>query len=77
MDGVAAEVAQEVGVLLEDDNPNAGTGEQQAQHHARRPAAGDAALQRRARNQPRPMNGIFVAMTVMNWTLASSGRLAM
>jgi hypothetical protein len=27
--------------------------------------------------QPRPMNGIFVAMTVMNWTLASSGSVAM
>ena len=25
---------------------------------------------------PRPMNGIFVAITVMNCTLASSGRLA-
>jgi len=28
-------------------------------------------------SQPRPMNGILVAMTVMNCTLASSGRLAM
>ena len=27
--------------------------------------------------QPRPTNGIFVAMTVRNRTLASSGRLAM
>ena len=27
--------------------------------------------------QPRPTNGIFVAMMVMNCTLASSGRLAM
>ena len=27
--------------------------------------------------QPRPTNGIFVAITVMNCTLASSGRLAM
>ena len=27
--------------------------------------------------QPRPTNGILVAMMVMNWTLASSGRLAM
>ena len=26
---------------------------------------------------PRPMKGILVAMTVMNWTFASSGRLAM
>jgi hypothetical protein len=30
-----------------------------------------------ARCYPRPTNGIFVAMTVMNSTLASSGRLAM
>ena len=27
--------------------------------------------------QPRPMNGILVAITVMNWTFASRGRLAM
>ncbi len=27
--------------------------------------------------QPRPTKGIFVAITVMNWTFASSGRLAM
>jgi hypothetical protein len=25
---------------------------------------------------PRPMNGILVAMIVMNWTFVSSGRLA-
>ena len=31
----------------------------------------------RAGAQPRPMNGILVAMMVMNWMLASSGRLAM
>jgi hypothetical protein len=30
-----------------------------------------------ARVQPRPTNGILVAITVMNITLASSGRLAM
>jgi hypothetical protein len=29
------------------------------------------------RPQPRPTNGILVAITVMNCTLASSGRLAM
>jgi hypothetical protein len=26
---------------------------------------------------PRPMKGIFVAITVMNWTFALNGRLAM
>ncbi len=29
------------------------------------------------RAYPRPMNGIRVAITVMNWTLAESGRPAM
>ena len=32
---------------------------------------------RRLRNYPRPTNGILVAITVMNSTLASSGRVAM
>ena len=43
MDGVAAEVAQEIGVLLEHHHLDAGAGEQIAQHHAGGPAAGDAA----------------------------------
>ena len=43
VDRVAAEVAQEVGVLLEHDDLDAGAREQQAEHHAGRPAAGDAA----------------------------------
>ena len=30
-----------------------------------------------ARHQPRPMNGIVVAMMVMNWTFVSSGSSAM
>jgi hypothetical protein len=30
----------------------------------------------RSCDQPRPIYGILVAMTVMNWTFASSGRLA-
>ena len=77
MNGVAAEVAEEIGVLLEHDHVDAGPREQEAEHHARRPAAGDAALGGRVGCQPRPTNGILVAMTVMNRTLASSGRLAM
>ncbi len=44
MDRVAAEVAQEVGVLLEHDHASAGAGEQQAEHHAGRAAADDAAI---------------------------------
>ena len=48
----------------------------------RRGCAADAArvgrsLSRPDRAQPRPTKGILVAMTVMNSTLASSGRLAM
>jgi len=46
MDGVAAEIAQEVAVLLEDDGLDAGARQQKAQHHARRAAAHDAALGR-------------------------------
>ena len=42
MDGVAAEIAQEVVMLLEDDRLDAGAGEQKARHHAGRPAADDA-----------------------------------
>jgi hypothetical protein len=35
-----------------------------------------AAQRRAGRRYPRPMNGILVAITVMNWTLALSGRLS-
>ena len=41
MDGVAAEVTQEIRVLLEHRDAQAGTREQQTQHHPCRPAAGD------------------------------------
>jgi hypothetical protein len=43
MDGVAAEIAQEIGVLLEHHHLDAGAGEQIAQHHAGGSASGDAA----------------------------------
>ena len=43
MDGVAAEVAQEVGVLLQHHHVDAGARQQEAEHHAGGPAAGDAA----------------------------------
>jgi hypothetical protein len=43
VDRVAAEVAQEVGVLLEDQDLDAGPGQQEAEHHPGRPAAHDAA----------------------------------
>ena len=42
MDGVAAEVAQEVLVLFQHDHVDAGPRQQEAEHHAGRPAAGDA-----------------------------------
>jgi len=44
VDGVAAEVAQEVGVLLQHDDVHARAGEQQAQHHPGRTTAGDDAI---------------------------------
>ena len=43
MDGVAAEVAEEVGVFFEDDDVDAGAGEEEAEHHAGGAAADDAA----------------------------------
>ena len=47
MDGVAAEIAEEVRVLLEHDHVDAGAREKEAEHHAGRSAAGNAA----ARNE--------------------------
>ena len=44
MDRVAAEVAKEIGVLLQHDDVEAGAREQVAEHDAGRPAARDAAL---------------------------------
>ena len=44
MNGVPAKVAQEVGVLFQYDGLHPGPGQQIAQHHPCRPAAGDAAL---------------------------------
>ena len=46
MDGVAAEVAQEVSVLLQHQDVDAGAGEQEAEHHAGRAAAGNGAGRR-------------------------------
>jgi len=44
MDGVAAEVAQEIGMLLEHQDVDAGAGEEEAKHHPGRSAAGDRAM---------------------------------
>ena len=46
MNGVAAEIAQEIGVLLQHHDLNAGARQQESEHHAGRSAAGDAALGR-------------------------------
>ena len=43
MDGVAAEVAEEIGVLLEDNDVNRHPRKKKAQHHARWSASNDAA----------------------------------
>ena len=54
VDRVAAEIAKEVGVLLQHRDLDAGTRQQKAEHHAGRTAAGDAALggDRRVRHLP-------------------------
>ena len=44
VDRVAPEVPEEIGVLLEHEDGDAGARQQQAEHHAGRSAAGDAAL---------------------------------
>ena len=46
VDRVAAKVAQEVGVLLEHENLDAGPGEEEPEHHPGRPSTGDAAGRR-------------------------------
>ncbi len=43
MNGVAAEIAKEIGVLLQHHHLDAGARQQEAEHHAGRSAAGDAA----------------------------------
>ena len=46
MNGVAAEIAEEIGVLLQHHDLNAGARQQESEHHSGGPAAGDAALRR-------------------------------
>jgi len=41
VDGVAAEIAEEIGVLFEDRHAGAGAGEEQPRHHPGGPAPGD------------------------------------
>ena len=43
MDRVPAKVAEEVGVLLEDDHVDGGPGQEEAEHHPGRAAADDTA----------------------------------
>src|SRR5262249_30049122 len=43
MDSIAAEIAEEIPVLLEHRHADSGARKQQTQHHAGRPAAGNAA----------------------------------
>ena len=41
MDGIAAEITEKVGVLLQHHNIHAGPGQEKTQHHASRTTAGD------------------------------------
>ena len=43
MDGVAAEIAEEIPVFLQHGDPNSGAAKQVAEHHSGRAAANDAA----------------------------------
>ncbi|UIY31282.1 hypothetical protein LZK73_22310 [Neorhizobium galegae] len=43
MDRIAAEIAQKIGVLLDDDDIDAGPRQQEAEHQPRRAGAGDHA----------------------------------
>jgi hypothetical protein len=49
MNCVAAEVAEEIGVLLQHENPNPRARQQEPKHHPSGAAAGDAALRRNCR----------------------------
>ena len=46
MNRVAAEIAEEIGVLLQHHDMNAGARQQKSEHHPGGAAAGDAALRR-------------------------------
>ena len=46
MNRVAAEIAEEIGVLLQHHDMNAGARQQESEHHSGGAAAGDAALRR-------------------------------
>jgi hypothetical protein len=43
MNGVAAKIAKEIGILFENDDVDASAGEQESEHHSRGSAAGNAA----------------------------------
>ena len=74
--GVAAEVAQEVGVLLHHRDVDAAAGEQQAQHDSRGTAAGDDAggLLRVVRLGRHSV--IFASNSLAGWAASSTGGTA-
>jgi len=43
VNGVAPKIAQKIGVFLQNNDVDAGARQQKAQHHSRRPAAGNSA----------------------------------
>ena len=59
MNGIAAKVAEKIGMLLQHDNIDAGARQQKAEHHPGRATAGDAALggNRRVRHNETPHCG--------------------
>ena len=74
MDGVAAKIAEEIGVLLEHEHIDAGTREQEAQHHSRRTAADDAAANGKGFGHRQPPSSISFCCLSMNSLVLSIPR---
>src|SRR6185312_4072096 len=73
MHSVAAEIAQEISVLLQNQRLHAGTGEQVAGHHAGRPAADNATLRFNERHQAALPSPATIAMTSASAAASASG----
>jgi hypothetical protein len=76
MHGVAAEVAQEVGVLLHHSDVDTAAGEQQSQHDSRRTASGDDAGGLLGEVRVGWHSVIFASNRLAGWTGSSAGGTA-
>ncbi len=69
MDRIAAEIAEEVGVLLEDEDADAGARQKEAQHHAGRAAARDGAADLHGFGGSCSVRAIIHGDHLSRWTL--------